>query len=321
MSDLITILLATYNGEKYLSHQLNSLLNQTYPNWHLLIRDDNSTDKTPKIIEKFSKSYPGRVTVLENNHGNTGSISNFSTLFTASRDSKYIMYCDQDDEWVNDKIEVTLLKMHELEKQYGINFPLLVFTDFTYVDDEMKVIESKRKFTVNKIKTLSFPQLLVQNPAYGCTCMLNKALADKMALIPLEAENHDYWTALVASALGKLYYLPKKTIFYRQHNSNVSGNYNDSTFKKRLQRVIFQKQNVSMLIKKRRMMLKFQEMYYFQLDTYNKQKFDDYLALYNQKSLRLLWRNFRNGIRSQTTLQTLLFYISIFFYSNSSKAG
>jgi len=156
--------------------------------------------------------------------------------------------------------------------------------------------------------------MLVQNPAYGCTAMINRALADKVAAIPLQAENHDYWVALVAAAFGKLYYLPQKTILYRQHASNVSGNYNNSSLKKRVQRILLNKKNLDILANKKRMLLQFKSMYYLQLNGAFKKIFDDFLALYHTTSLILIWKNIRNGIRSQTTVQTFLLYGSFFFY-------
>ncbi|TKK68027.1 glycosyltransferase family 2 protein [Ilyomonas limi] len=316
MNESVTILLATYNGEKYLSRQIESLLHQTYSNWRLLIRDDHSTDKTPVIIQQYCTAYPDKIFVVENNRSNSGSVLNFSALLSAATDAAYIMFCDQDDEWMNNKIAITLHKMLELEKQYGSNFPVMVFTDFLYADENLNVIESKKKFTVNRIKDIAFPQMLVQNPAYGCTAMINRTLAGKVAVIPPQAENHDYWIALVAAAFGKLYYLPQKTILYRQHTSNVSGNYDNSSLNKRVQRIIVNKKNLSILTQKKHMLLQFKKQYYPQLSTNFKMTLDDFMALYNNTSLPLLWKNLRNGIRSQTMLQTLLLYGSFFFYKN-----
>jgi glycosyltransferase involved in cell wall biosynthesis len=319
MNESVTILLATFNGEKYLSHQIDSLLKQTYNNWRLIIRDDHSTDHTSVIIEQYRAAYPNKIFVVENNGSNTGSILNFSALLHATIDAEYIMFCDQDDEWMNNKIEVTLHKMLELEKLYGKNYPAMVFTDFLYADENLNIIESKKKFTVNGIKDIAFPQMLVQNPAYGCTSMINRALANKVAVIPHEAENHDYWIALVAAAFGKLYYLPQKTILYRQHASNISGNYDNSSLKKRVQRIIVNKKNLIILTQKKYMLLQFKELYYSQLSAAFKKILDDFMALYNGTSLSLIWKNMHNGIRSQTALQTLLLYGSFFFYKSKDK--
>src|SRR3982751_5096035 len=96
----VIILLATYNGEKYLRHQINSLLNQTYTNWHLFIRDDNSTDNTPALLQEYQEQYQNKITIVPNNGVNLGSILNFETLLTFARNAAYVMFCDQDDEWM-----------------------------------------------------------------------------------------------------------------------------------------------------------------------------------------------------------------------------
>src|SRR5205085_8699781 len=107
MNELITILLATYNGEKYIDEQLQSLLNQTYTNWHLIIRDDNSTDGTPAILASYQQQYPEKITIMPNKGANLGSVLNFNALLTFAHNAHYIMFCDQDDQWLPDKIEVT----------------------------------------------------------------------------------------------------------------------------------------------------------------------------------------------------------------------
>lgn len=180
MDESVTILLATYNGEKYISHQLNSILSQSYTNWHLIIRDDVSKDNTPDIIEKYRELYPDKIEVLNNSGINKGSLLNFGTLLQAAGNARYIMFCDQDDEWLINKIEVTFLKMRELEKKYGLSYPIMIYTNFQYVDEHLKIIRSKAEFDVNRIKNFGFSHLLAQNPVYGCTGMINRSLADKV---------------------------------------------------------------------------------------------------------------------------------------------
>ena len=85
--------------------------------------------------------------------------------------------------------------------------------------------------------------LLAQNHIYGCTMMINKALSKKVYPIPKEAENHDYWVALIASVFGTIKYLDKRTILYRQHNRNISGSHDNSSFKKRFRRIFIEGKN------------------------------------------------------------------------------
>src|SRR5438045_1441320 len=139
---LITILLATYNGEKYIQEQLESLLKQTYTNWRLLIRDDNSTDNTPAVLQHYQQLYPDKITIVPNNGVNLGSVTNFNKLLTLAQDAAYIMFCDQDYQWLPNKIADNYAKMCELELQFGKDYSIMVFTDFLYVDENMKIIES-----------------------------------------------------------------------------------------------------------------------------------------------------------------------------------
>ena len=312
MNELITILLATYNGEQYLDEQMESLLNQTYTNWRLIIRDDNSTDNTPAILEKYKLQYPDKISVLPNNGVNLGSILNFSTLFTFAQDAQYIMLCDQDDKWKKDKIVITFSKLRELEQQYGKRCPLLVYTNFQYVDETMQVIESKKNFEINRIQNFGFSHLLAHNPVYGCTSIFNRALADKVDAIPAQVENHDYWIALVAAAFGKLYYLNEKTILYRQHSRNVSGNFDNDTFRKRFQRILVNKRNFRDAEKKHAMLTTFKEIYGGTLDKRLAHILDNFLCFFSSKNLLCMLKSIKAGTRCRTFMQSILLYTTIF---------
>ena len=110
----LDILLATYNGEKFLKEQINSLLDQSYKNWKLLIRDDMSTDCTMAILSDYISKYPDKIKLLKSNK-RLGPCQSFNYLLQKS-DSDYVMFCDQDDIWLPEKIELSLKKMRSLEK-------------------------------------------------------------------------------------------------------------------------------------------------------------------------------------------------------------
>ncbi len=318
MSETITILMATYNGEKYVSHQLDSIIGQTYTNWQLLIRDDGSKDETMTIIEHYKKQHPDKIKLVENGGSNVGSLLNFAKLLQSAANSQYIMFCDQDDEWKQDKIEITFLKMKELESQNDIQYPTLIFTNFQYVDDNMNIIASKKDFEINRIKKFGFPQLLAQNPVYGCTTMMNRALADKVGVIPPQADFHDHWIALVAAAFGRTYYMKEKTVLYRQHESNVSGNWDNDSFTKRIQRIVVNQKNVAEAKAKYIMLLTFKKIYGDELCQQYKNILTDFLCFYNKKNPLCMIRSIRNRVRSQTLVQSFLLYITILFTRSSS---
>jgi rhamnosyltransferase len=307
---VINILMATYNGERFLEQQLQSIINQTYKNWELLIRDDSSNDETLKVINQHEVK-DERIHLIKDDLGNLGSCVNFSVLMNRVKSSgEYIMFSDQDDVWLSDKIEDTLAEMLASENKYGKNSPLLVYTNFSYVDEELNVISSKKNFSATKIKNLKFANLLAQNPAYGCTMMINKKLLDLVNDIPSSAENHDYWIALVASAFGKIIYVNKKTVLYRQHGKNISGHHDNNRLSKRMNRIL-NKKNLIDVQSKIRMAIDFKNLYSETLNNSQKKIIDDFINLSTRINFLLLWKNLKNGVRRQTVAQTLLFYISV----------
>lgn len=221
---MIDILLATYNGEKFLSEQINSILAQTVTEWKLLIRDDGSTDGTFGIIEHYIKKYPDKIICIQDNNSNLGVTRNFECLMEHSN-AEYLMFCDQDDIWFPDKIKTSLRKLQAMEQQYGADIPLLVYTDLSVCDEEGTLTaNSFWKFQGgDPTVATNFSKALVQNNATGNTFIFNRALCNRALPFSSDAVMHDWWVALCALYLGKIDYLTDQTIFYRQHNSNVSG--------------------------------------------------------------------------------------------------
>lgn len=215
----ITVLLATYNGEAYLQQQLDSLFAQKGWNGKILARDDGSTDRTVEILMK----YPERITVMPTKE-RCGAAGNFSKLME-SCDSPYMMFCDQDDIWKEDKIQVTFDEMKRVEKSNPPGTPALIHTDLEVVDSELNLIDKSywNYAHLYPKKTTSLNRLLTQNVVTGCTTMINHSLAKLAAPIPKNAFMHDWWLALVASASGKIGLVDRSTIYYRQHKKNTLG--------------------------------------------------------------------------------------------------
>lgn len=222
MAPKVDILLATYNGGKYLKEQLASIASQTYQNWKLIIRDDLSTDDTPDILRHFSEAYPDRVQIIPS-HERLGVIKNFSTLLETST-APYIAFCDQDDVWDKDKVELLLHAIQKLETVYSTETPLLVHSDLRLVDQSLSPLApSFWEYTHLYPSEVSFSGILTQNVVTGCACFFNRSLADAAQPIPKEALMHDWWLALVASCLGQVQAINQQTISYRQHNNNALG--------------------------------------------------------------------------------------------------
>lgn len=221
---MIDILLATYNGGNYIREQLKSIFNQSYKDFTLIIRDDLSTDNTLSIIEEFRVLYPEKIIVLTDELGRLGASNSFMTLLKYSN-ADYVMFCDQDDVWLENKIELTIKKMKGEEKG-KINFPLMVFTDLKVVDEKMEIISRSfwdyQKLDISIIQ--NWKKLLAQNVITGCTIMINKYA--KQIVLPFKFENkimHDQWIGVNVSKYGEIYFIENPTILYRQHSNNVDG--------------------------------------------------------------------------------------------------
>ena len=219
-TETIDILLATYNGEKYLECQLDSILKQTYNNIRILINDDCSTDGTRKILEEYEKK--DKRILVNYNEKNLGYIKNFENLLKRV-ENNYFMLSDQDDYWMPQKVEKSYKKLIETESD-------LVFTDLEPVDNELKTITPSMvrfmKFKPNIDKYNDYRLVFLRNCVTGCTILSKRTLIQKYIPIP---ENkimvHDWWMALIISQTGKLVFLDEPTIKYRQHGNNQLGIY------------------------------------------------------------------------------------------------
>ena len=215
----IDILMATYNGEKYLEEQIDSILGQTYKNIRLIISDDCSTDNTKNILKKYQEKENIEIYYQKEN---LGYVKNFEFLLQKVENEIY-MLSDQDDVWMSNKVEDTLKKLEQDNAD-------LVFTDLEIVDENLNTIDKSFNRKMDKFrkieKTLgkkSFEYLY--NNITGCTIMSKKEWINKILPIPKNSKYviHDSWIGLIISLKGKISYLDKPTIKYRQHGDNQVG--------------------------------------------------------------------------------------------------
>lgn len=218
----VEVLMATWNGDRFLEEQLESLFAQTFQNFSLIVRDDGSTDSTLEIIHKYRLRYPKRVVVCRN-PVRLGACRNFALLIEESS-ADYVAFCDQDDMWRKNKLAMSLEAIKEVENEYGREIPVLSFSDMTIVDEDKKVlVRSVWKWAHLNPSRASLGNMLVQNLVTGCTAMANRSLISKATPIPSDALMHDMWLGLVATAFGVLRPLKETMVQYRQHDRNAVG--------------------------------------------------------------------------------------------------
>lgn len=217
----LQILLATYNSSRFLREQLESILAQDCRDFEVLIRDGGSTDDTLGIIGEYQRKYPETIRFLEQKQATA--LENFSVLLSAST-APLIMFSDHDDVWKPDKISSTLAKYREMEKAFGTETPILVFTDSEVVNEKLDPISPSmiRSQHLDPFH-LTLNRLILQNVPSGNTMLVNRALVDLALPIPRSAVMHDHWLTLAAAAMGKIGFLNEATLLYRQHGSNVYG--------------------------------------------------------------------------------------------------
>lgn len=220
----VDILLSTFNGERFIVEQLESILSQSFVRWRILIRDDGSTDQTRVICETYARRFSDRITVLEDGAGNLGVTKSFGQLLGRSS-APYIMFCDQDDVWLPDKIAFQLNEIKALESVQGSQQPLAVFTDALVVDAALRPIAGSLLRYINREgdRGRALNRLCVEANCYGCTMILNRALVERVGHMPDGVISHDWWCGLVAATFGALTFVDSAPIKHRRHATNVSA--------------------------------------------------------------------------------------------------
>jgi len=233
---MIEILLATYNGERFLPEQIESITSQSFKDYNILASDDNSSDCTFEILRSYESVLGEKIKVVQSNTHSAK--ENFYNLLDMA-DDEYIALCDQDDFWESDRLEKSLKALQRLEKRYGKETPILVHSDLEIVDENLNSKnkkmseltgiseaikyakkESKYLYTISTEK--SFSRYLVENNITGNTVIINKALLD-IYKRPKVSFMHDWWLGLIAFTFGKVGFLNECLVKYRQHESNELG--------------------------------------------------------------------------------------------------
>lgn len=220
---MIAILLATYNSELYIKEQLDSILNQTFTDWKLYIHDDGSKDKTIDIINSYINEYPNKFSFIKNRTIGLRSCKSFIAL-QEEVDADYYMFCDHDDVWLPNKIEISYLTMVESEKRY-LGCPVVVHTDMVVVDSKLNTIHSSFWNYMGLLPDhCTFIELAALHCVNGCTIMFNKTANNVALKYKDHALMHDVLLSeSVAAYGGVIIPIYEQTVLYRQHANNVLG--------------------------------------------------------------------------------------------------
>ncbi len=216
----VAVLLATYNGEKYIRELLESLDNQTFQDFHCYIHDDGSSDNTLCIIDNFIKNNKKYELIKGPKTG--GATNNFVFLLEQVQDEQYVMFCDQDDIWDKNKIEIEYDAISKLDP----NHENLVFTDLRVVDSTLSIIDDSFFHYSNRDNVhLDVRHLLRKNVAPGCTMIINRLLVERSLKYKalLREAMFDWGIMLLAASYGEIVCIDMSTISYRQHDGNVVG--------------------------------------------------------------------------------------------------
>ncbi|MDD3251312.1 MAG: glycosyltransferase family 2 protein [Lachnospiraceae bacterium] len=227
---MITVLMATYQGKRFLEMQLDSILAQTVP-VRILISDDGSDDGTRELLAQYESWYPKQIRLCHRKPTGDSKLppaaQNFFWLLSQAAQEEqndYIMLSDQDDVWFNHKTRTLIKKMKQLEAQFGSDCPILVHSDMEVVNNRLEQIyESFFAYQHCNPARNTLAEVLVENPVTGGAVMINRALLSLVAQAPKRCCMHDWWIALAASCFGIISCVPEPLYQYRQHGANALG--------------------------------------------------------------------------------------------------
>ena len=222
-SSTIAILLATYNGEKYLREQIDSLLAQSCQDWHLYVHDDGSADQTVEIVSSYIRQHPDKITLLDY-PSQGGACRNFLSMLKHV-EAPYYMFCDQDDVWLPEKIARSIAAMQEQESLHPAK-AVVVCTDLFITDEHLSVTEESMfaYLSVHPEYIRNFNDSGASAVVTGCTMLFNQKAKESCLDYQPAVIMHDCWLCHCAlRQQGILYAIRQPMVYYRQHGNNSLG--------------------------------------------------------------------------------------------------
>lgn len=213
----VAVLMSTYNGEKYLRAQLDSVLSQKEVDIKLVVRDDGSSDTTLNILQEYASADKRIIILNEANCGAEMSFHHLCGFACQNTNADYYAFCDQDDVWLPEKLSTAIKHL----EQFDYLAPALYFSNLRMVDSELKDI--RNLFSDDEV-VVSKHMALIQIFTYGCTCVFNRPAIEAYCRTDFSRElAHDNWIYVICMFLGNVFYDNSPHILYRQHGSNLSG--------------------------------------------------------------------------------------------------
>ncbi|APE76988.1 hypothetical protein ARA02_06485 [Leuconostoc mesenteroides subsp. jonggajibkimchii] len=240
----IIIAMATYNGETYLEEQIESIINQSYQNWRLIIQDDGSTDDTIGIVHKYI-SQDQRICLVKNDSNEHGAYANFYTLLEKIKngnfgnDYNYIALSDQDDIWLECKLEMLLKNI----KYTDVKQPVLVYSDYSIMDAYGNTVFESADALINLEPNVKESIFFSNSYVWGNTVLFNRALLESINFsekIINKKYPHDAFLAKVATVIGQIIFVDTSLVRYRRFDKNESaGMWYKASFSSLLNKVNF----------------------------------------------------------------------------------
>ena len=212
-SDCVAIVLSTYNGSAFIADQINAISRQTHTNWHCYLRDDGSKDNTLAVVKPLIAN-DKRFILIYDDDGNLG-LNNTHYRLISLTSENYVALCDQDDVWDDNKIEVSLNELKNIETNDKI--PALISTDSIVVDSKLVTVNAKFIGKRGKLKGLN--GILFANNAQGGSIMFNRSLKKTVLANPPQLP-YDYHIAILAEMVGVRAFIPQTLLKYRQHDTS-----------------------------------------------------------------------------------------------------
>ena len=277
---MVDILMATYNGEAFVEEQVQSIINQTYREWRLLVHDDGSTDKTMEILHRLAEE-DERVVVIEDGVQCLGVARNFIHLVKQSA-AAYCMFCDQDDVWLPHKVE----KMVHAIEQYNQGIPQVVYTNAFLWSPDRGIISDKNTLTY---PTTLRQTLFLNTGIQGAAAIFNRSMCEVIEQPLSYYAMHDHVLLLAGICFGEVHYLHESLMYYRQHENNLTGNAPGSIAKKIT--LMWQNRNVPLVSREHYNGLKtFYEHFKESVLADDRQVIEMFLSLPDKNCLVRLWR-------------------------------